>query len=155
MIDRDYTGLRLGSVATNSEVHADVSPDRPTRRRGAAWSLARVCERGFLAIAVWQALVDLARDRNSLIVTPTREMLGAAIGRKRHKSISRALTILERARWISRMHVPVGDGDQRTATLLRIELCRMGRLAPSTERIAVKGAKRPKGKGRKTPQDSL
>lgn len=153
MIERDYLGLRVNAVSANAAVDHAVGQDRHPRRRGAPWSLARVCSKGTTTIAVWQALLDMVEARNSLVITPTRELLAAAIGRKRLKTISAALTVLERAKWILRTHVPVQERGHRTATLLRIEVCRMGRPSAlygahrrkgRSSAPTVEGAKRPK-----------
>jgi hypothetical protein len=82
-------------------------------------------------------------------------MLAEITGITREKTISTALSALEQAGWIERVHVPVTVGGKRTATLLRITLCRMGRNLPHTVTPTVRGGKRPKGRGQKTPQDSL
>jgi hypothetical protein len=97
--------------------------------------------------------LDLSSQGRS-IVTPTRESIGKAAGIDREKTISAALTALESAGWIDRVHVPVHIGGKQTATLLRITLHRRGRKTPLTEHNPVEGGKRPKGRGRKTPQDS-
>ncbi len=137
-------------------------PVGKTQRRRKPWTLAKVHQTCRSAPAVWVALGGLAAANGSRLVTPTREQLANATGIRRHKTISTALTALERAAWIDRTHVPVTVGGLQTATLLRIVLLgevgtapRKGRKTPQTARSAVQGAKRPKGRGRKSPQDSL
>lgn len=123
----------------------------PQQRK--SWSLAKLRGECGAAPAVWIALIDLAAERESNIVTPTREQIAEVIGINRVKTISTAFTVLEKAGWIERAHIPVVESGKRTATLLRLVLCRKGRKTPSTAHTAVRGEKRPKCKGRKTPQD--
>ena len=123
-------------------------------RKQREWSLARVTKACRSAPIVWLALLDLSEFRGSPVITPTREELSKLSGIPRVKTISRALTILEQAGWIARIHVPISVRNVRQATLLRITLCRRGRKAPLTATSAVEGAKRPKGRGRKAPHDS-
>lgn len=119
------------------------------------WSLARVTKACRSAPAVWVALLDLSESRGSPVITPTRDELSRLSGISRVKTVSKSLSVLEEAGWIGRVHVPIVVGNMRQATLLRINLCRRGRKTPHTATSAVRGAKRPKGRGRKTPQDSL
>ena len=88
------------------------------------WSLAKVTKECRSAPVVWVALLDLSEFRGSPVVTPTREELSKLSGIPRVKTISRALTILEQAGWIARVHVPVSVRNVRQATLLRITLRR-------------------------------
>lgn len=127
----------------------------PRKRRARAWSVARLAQTCSAAPVVWLVLLDLAATRHTSVVTPTRDKLARLTGIRRHKTISTALTTLELAGWIERVHVPVTVGGRRAATLLRIVVRRRGRHAPHTARNAVKGATRPKGKGRVAPLDSL
>lgn len=155
-VKREYIGVRPGLRAVRAPVLPDTrteKPQRKARRRRTPWTLARLVRRFRSAPAVWLALLDLADARGSKIVTPTRPELAEATGIARMKTISAALTALECAGWIERVHVPVRDGGQVTALLLRIVLRRMGQQTPHTKRHAVRGEKRPKGKGRKTPHD--
>lgn len=123
-----------------------------TRRRKREWPLADLWRACHSAPAVWLALLELADSRS--IITPTRAKLSQVTGIKQHKTISTALTALEQAGWIDRLHVPVRTGGRQTATLLRILIVRRrGRFSPSTARKHVEGEKRPKGRGRKTPSD--
>ncbi|TWT41091.1 hypothetical protein RAS1_37830 [Phycisphaerae bacterium RAS1] len=124
------------------------------RRRRHVMTLAAVYKRRPCAVAVWFALADMAEERKSAVVTPTRDELSQRSGAN-FKSVSAALTLLESAGWIDRVHVPVKVGGRQTATLLRIALRRRGRSTPRTGARAVEGVQRPKGKGRSTPQDSL
>jgi hypothetical protein len=124
------------------------------RTRGNVWTLAAVFRTTPMALAVWCALCELADARRSSVVTPTRAKLARAIGIDRQKSVSAALTLLERAGWIERVHVPVTSGGIQRATLLRIVLCRKRRSS------APYGAKRRRGRssgprveGAPTPQD--
>ncbi|MEP0846207.1 MAG: helix-turn-helix domain-containing protein [Phycisphaerae bacterium] len=124
------------------------------KRRERPWTQGRLHRECWAAPAVWLALCDLAGG--SVVCTPTRATLCGRTGIRRERTISDGLTALERGGWIHRVRVPVIAGGRRTATLLRIVLLRRkGRDAPYTSARAVKGATRPKGKGRVAPQDSL
>lgn len=129
-----------------------------TRRKPAPWPLSNVFRRCRAAVAVWFALLEMRHARGSPVVTPTRGRLAKATGIDRLKTISTALTALEHAGWIERCHVPKFEGGMQTATTLRIvvneRVFRRGRKTPHTGKSAVEGGKRPKGRGRKTPQDS-
>lgn len=92
--------------------------------------------------AVWLALYDMAIERKSSVVTPTRKRLAdlAAVSVNR---VTMALGVLEQAEWIAREHVPVYRGNARS-TLLRIVL-RRDRKAVATatgSRRAVATGKR-------------
>ena len=109
-----------------------------TRRRSkpleTTWPLVRLHQAGPSAAVVWLALCELAVACGSPVATPTRpqlrEMTGAAV-----KTISTALTVLEKAGWIERVHVPVTVGGKRRATLLRVIL---RRKTPSTTSVAAR-----------------
>lgn len=120
------------------------------------WSLAEVTGACRSAPAVWVALVDMGAERGSATVTPTRERLAELTGIKKHRTISDALTVLAKAHWISREHVPVLQGGRQTATLLRVVL-RRGRKTAHTGHGSVEAEKRPIGahrrRGRKTALD--
>ena len=113
------------------------------KRRGPQWTIGQVYGKRPSALAVWTALCDMADERGSSVLTPTRVQLAELTGIKRHKTISAALTTLEAAGWVDRVHVPVSEHGKRTATLLRIVLRRRGRSAPLTGAHAVEGAQRP------------
>jgi hypothetical protein len=70
--------------------------------------------------------MDMAEERGSSVLTPTRKMLSEATGIKKHSTVSTALTALERACWIDRVHIPSWKDGQRT-TLLRLVLRRSAR----------------------------
>ena len=132
----------------------------PSRRRKKQWALSKVCRACRSAPAVWLVLADLAAERRSHLVTPTRELLSRVSGVRGLKTVSKALTTLHNAGWIERIHKPVTQSGKRTATLLRIVLrrgtytqFRKGQTTTRTETPAVEGKERPKGKGQKTPQD--
>lgn len=112
---------------------------RRPRRLMRPWPLAQLWRANRAAPCVYLALDSLA---NGQVVTPTRAVLSAATGIARLKTISAALSSLEKAGWIERVHVPVGGGAER-ATLLRIILCRKGLRAPIKERrgLAASGPK--------------
>lgn len=99
-----------------------------TRRR--PWSLARLWRTNRAALCVYCALESSGKTS---VTTPTRESLAKLTGIARKKSISAALTALEQAGWIERVHVPVVDGAHR-ATLLRVILKHKGRVLPLEER---------------------
>ncbi len=123
------------------------------KRRPKPWTLARVRRECPSAPTVWVALMDMAEERGSSVLTPTRQMLSEATGIKKHATVSTALTALESACWIDRVHVPSWKDGQRT-TLLRLVLRRSARKTVRTVRSAVAPEKRPKGRGRKTGADS-
>ena len=115
----------------------------PRKQRARPWSLARVARACRSAPVVWLALNNLADARRSAVVTPTRANIADAGGLRSAKTVSAALTILEAAGWIERVHVPVTIGGKRAATLLRIMLRRRGRKTTHTARAR---------RGRKTTQ---
>ena len=106
------------------------------------------------APVVWLALQDMAGRRRSSVITPTRAELAKATGIRRHRTISTALSVLEAAGWLSRIHIPVNADGHRTATLLRLMLCRKGQKLTHTGKNSVWVKNRPKGKGQKLTQDS-
>jgi hypothetical protein len=128
-------------------------PSPARARRRAPWPLRRVFRECRSAPTIWLALLDLAGER--AIVTPTRAMLAAASGIKRYPTISAALTVLERAGWIERVHVPRLANSRQRATLLRIVLRRRERKTFRTGMRAVENEFRSKGKERKSFQDSF
>jgi len=114
-------------------------------KRRHQWPLAKVVRACPSAASVWLAMLDLAGERGSALITPTRKQLAALSGIGKLATVSRALTTLERAGWIVREHIPVKDGGVRSATLLRIVLRRSAPLRASTAHITVAPLKRPKG----------
>lgn len=156
MSERDYIGRRVGESTSPEAEETPQGPPNRRRRRAKPWPLAKVFAKSPTALAVWFALLEDAEARRSTVVTPTRDELALAVGTKRLKTISMTLTLLERAGWISRSHVPVSRGGQRTATLLRIAICRRGRwTAPYGTRRRKGRYTAPKVKGAPPPQDSL
>ncbi len=131
--------------------------------------LALVYQHRKAAPAVWIALCDMAREKASNFVTPTRAELAQRAGCN-EKTVSACLTTLEGAGWITRQHQPVVENSQQTATLLRIFLrrdgqttsptaaerdeSRSGRPTPFTKPGAVAGGQRPPARGRSEPEDS-
>lgn len=118
------------------------------------------------APVVWLALCELAAERGSNYVTPTRAKLSEMTGVTRLKNISAGLTALHRAGWIQRELIPVTAGGRQTARLLRIVLCkvphsgtasgvRKGRQVALTYETPVKGGRRPYAKGRQVAFDFL
>lgn len=123
------------------------------RKRPHQWPLAKVCRECRSAPAVWLALEDMASERGSLLVTPTRKQIAVMSGVNKLATISRALTTLEQAEWIVREHVPVHDGRVQTATLLRITLRRSARKRVHTAQVSVAPEKGCKGSARKRVRD--
>jgi hypothetical protein len=105
-----------------------------TRRR--PWSLARIWRTHRAALYVYCALESSSK---SAVTTPTRAALAKLTGISRLKTISAALTVLEQAGWIERVHVPVVSAGQR-ATLLRVILKFTGRALPLRERLLSRKA---------------
>lgn len=123
------------------------------RRSKPPWTLAQVRTECSSAPTVWLALMDMAEERGSSVLTPTRQILSEATGIKKLATVSMALSALDRARWIDRVHIPSWQDGQRT-TLLRLVLRRSARKTVRTARAAVAPEKRPKGSARKTGADS-
>ena len=126
---------------------------RPPKRRPKEWTLAQVRRACPSAPVVWVGLCDMAEERGSILVTPTRESLAAVTGIKKPATISAGLTVLTKAQWINRTHVSSSQKGQRT-TLLRIVLRRSARKTASTGHTAVAPGKRPDSRGRKRGADS-
>lgn len=126
---------------------------RTVKRRPKCWSLAQACAHCPSAARVWIALLDLAAERGSSVLTPTREQLATATGIRKHDTISTALTTLERALWLDRVHVPRVGADGKRKTLLRLILRRTPRKTGHTVHRAVYAEKRGKGIPRKTGHD--
>jgi len=126
---------------------------RQAKRRRKQWAAKRIHSKCKSAIAVQWALVEMADDRGSDVVTPTRKTLSARTGIKRLNTISEALTTLTRAGWIDRDLIPVGRGkDQKR--LLRLIVRRKPRKTLLTGARAVNHEKRCNSKPRKTLLDS-
>ena len=123
-----------------------------TKRRPKPWTLAQVRTECSSAPTVWLALMDMAEERGSSVLTPTRQILSEATGIKKHATVSMALSALERARWIDRVHIPSWQNGQRT-TLLRLVLRHSARKTVRTARAAVAPEKGAKGSARKTGAD--
>jgi hypothetical protein len=121
-----------------------IQRDKVRRKRRPAWPLSKVVAVCRSAPAVWLALQNISEERRTHIVTPTRTDLSQRCGVARANTISRALSTLEEAGWLEREHVPVFEGAQRVATLLRIVL-RKQQISPHTKPIAVGNRKRCKG----------
>ena len=139
--ERDYVGVKIDQQDWSSERVSSRVQSR--HRRARQWPISKVLAKSPTALAVWIALVDEAESRRSNIATPTREELARAAGIKRLKTISTALTLLDRAGWIARTLVPITEGAQRKATLLRIEIRRMGRCTASYGAGPVRGGPAP------------
>ena len=124
----------------------------PPKRRPKEWTLAKVRQTCPSAPAVWVALCDMAAERGSNLVTPTRESLAAATGIKKPGTISEALTALTKAQWIDRILVASSQNGLRT-TLLRIVLRRSARKTVRTGQGSVDAEKRHDSRCRKTGAD--
>lgn len=123
---------------------------RKKAKRTNPWSLDRVVKGRLSAAAVWIALNDLAEEKGSSVVTPTRKDLSTRTGVS-EKYISKALTRLEEAGWIDRHHVPVQHDGQRTATLLRVTIRRNGQ-----SKIAANNrSDAPRGRRRQPPKEAM
>jgi len=103
---------------------------------------------------VFGALEDMAAERGSPVITPTRQQLMDTTGVRKTATISAALTALEQAGWIDRVHVPVMVGSRQTATVLRVVLRRRCPSTALTGTNAVAPVKRHKGRCRLRAQDS-
>jgi len=126
------------------------------RKRCHQWPLAKVVRECRSAAAVWLSLEDMAHERGSVVVTPTREAIAVAASLKKHDTVSEALSALEAAGWIERRHVPVFKGGRQVAVVLRIALRRIHRKTGHTVRAAVypeKRCSRRRRIPRKTGQD--
>jgi hypothetical protein len=153
---------RLGFIAPARLLNAGgfffvsaSSNHSPKRRRPRIASLSQLHASCRSAATVWLALLELAMLKGgSPVVTPTRKILAKITGIERLPTISAALTALEEAGWIDRVHVPKMVGGVRTATLLRVILHR-DRKSFVTGMNTVANGKRSKGRERKSFQDSL
>jgi len=125
-------------------------------KRRHQWPLAKVVRECRSAPAVWLALQDMAHERGSVLITPTRETIAVAASLKKRDTVSEALSTLEAAGWIERRHVPVFKGGRQVAVVLRIALRRIHRKTGHTVRAAVypeKRCSRRRRIPRKTGQD--
>lgn len=130
-----------------------MKPSKRRPKRQKLWTLKRVIAECRIAPAVWMALCDMADERGSIVVTPTRELLSKVTGIRRLPTLSRALTVLHNAGWLIRTLVPAGDITARK-TLIRITLCRIERKTFHTVGGAVSNEKRSTSRERKTCADS-
>lgn len=97
--------------------------NRKQRRRARSlWPLARVMAKCSKAPVIYQALLELAGLRESIVVPTTRLELASVSGVKRAPTISEALTVLELAGWIDRVHVNKFEGGSFKAKLLKVIL---------------------------------
>lgn len=126
---------------------------RVQQRRPKPWTLARVRRECPSAAAVYLALLDLAAERRTSLLTPTRKLLASMTGIKKHQTISQALTTLTRAGWIDLNHIPSSNRGQRT-TLLRLILRRMHRKTVLTGKLPYAPKNGAYSKHRKTVHDS-
>ncbi|MBK9118011.1 MAG: helix-turn-helix domain-containing protein [Phycisphaerales bacterium] len=126
-IEARYLGMAPAGKASSKKVKPGRTGPKRRSRKVKCWTLAKVWATCPSAVAVWLALREIAAEKSSRVLTPTREMIAVRTGIERRPTISRALTTLENAGWIARAHVPVTVGTRRAATLLRIVLCRRER----------------------------
>ncbi|MFA7279139.1 MAG: hypothetical protein WC100_03495 [Sterolibacterium sp.] len=80
-----------------------------------------------LAPAVWLALQQIANERGSPTVTPTRAQLVKLSGVNRVATISDCLSVLELAGWIDRKLMPVNNNG-KMVRMLRIKLLKPWKL---------------------------
>ena len=101
------------------------------KHREEPWPLAKLRSACSSAPVVWLALCDLAAERGTSVLTPTRELLVTLTGIVRRQTISEALTTLAKAGWVDRTIVPsFRDGTRKT--LLRVTLRRKQRKSLHT-----------------------
>lgn len=86
------------------------------------WTLQQVWSACPSAVPVWVELNEMAARRGSAVVTPTRQALADATGIA-VKTVSAALTTLDKAGWIERQQVQMG-GPNGWSSMLRIVLRR-------------------------------
>lgn len=115
------------------------------------WTLPQLTEACRSAPAVFLALLDLSRAGGSPVVTAGRDKIAAACGIDRLKTISEALTALERGGWVQRIHkFTTANGG---ATLLKVIIAhpayRGGNRPLRKSRIGAKNA--PFHRGEKRP----
>lgn len=125
-----------------------------SRRRRHPLPLAVLNRKCRSAAVVWVALQDMASERGSHLVTPTREELMTRTGISRTQTISKALTALDKAGWIERNIVRQPGSGGQFVTLLRVVLLRTQQKTHRTDRTSVRSGKRTDSTGRKTPLDS-
>jgi len=123
-------------------------------RHRCPWTLAKLVAECSSAPAVFLALCELAAERGSHVTTPTRAILSLRTGLSA-ETISKGLTALESAGWVSREHVPVKVGNVQTATLLRIVLLRRAESFRHTKPTAVERKVSAKGRAESFRQDLL
>ena len=97
---------------------------RKVQRRPQQWSRAKLYRQCRAAPVVWGVLEDLAYERGSPVITPTRDQLLEATGSKTTRNISTALTTLHAAGWLIRTLVPVFEGGRQMGRLIRLTLTR-------------------------------
>lgn len=115
-------------------------------------SLADVTKRRPSAVSVWVALNDLAAERGTHVVTPTRSDLAARTGLA-EQTISDALTTLHEAGWISRQ-VIYRKNAEGVAGLLRI-VVQPRKCSAATSTNKGKARRRTRSSTTSTAQDAV
>lgn len=118
------------------------------------WSLAKVTKECRSAPIVWVALEQLATEKGTRVVTPTRKDICKLSGIRDVKTITLALNTLEHARWLDRGHFPAYRDNGDRVTLLKLIL---RYTTQKTDRIgtpSIRPKKRIKGKTQKTGANS-
>jgi hypothetical protein len=100
--------------------------------------LARDCRS---ALILWVALLDMAKESGRAALTPTRSELSAQTSLS-IKTISSALTALDKAGWIERQHKLVKKPNGEPATLLRIWLLRSRPSSPARRSTSSRSRRR-------------
>lgn len=133
---------------------------RPVKRRPKPWPIVKLYGECRAAPVVWLTLCDMAADRGSPVVTPTREQIAQATGIKKLATVSAGLTALHKAAWLDREHVPITQAGRQVATMLRLVLRRVAgahsrsaRKTASTAQTSVAPEKRLIARGRKMGAD--
>lgn len=141
-IEARYLGMVPGARAP--KLKPDGAPAGPKRRgkKPQRWSVRQVCEKCSAAPVVYLALLEMARERGSRVVTPTRDTLSERTGIVRKPTISAALSALAEARWIRRDLVPVSVGSRTAARLLRITVITVSNAERSLRRDSHSNAER-------------
>ena len=92
------------------------------RKRRRAWAVKKLHAECRAAPAVWLALCELAAERGSSLLTPTREQICKIAGISRPRTISTALRALADAGWIDVHRVRVSGKNGGFATLMKVVL---------------------------------